>query len=796
LEFILAPDARQLMLASLAVHPDSLLERHPVTYGFDVEWVDPDGASVEQRTYSERSWFAPEQDSPPALSPASPHLPDDTAQLADERFTFFPARLPAGGTLRLIARPGDGLLLVRLYYAAEAADAVERQALPDHRGQHGHSEKREPVAWADNEEAEIASRMSHRWTSATIRGNRGDDFDTHLVQLCDSSAPFHDRPALTLTLAPGRATAVNLNEATQVRLSGDAGLLDLSANLVADRPPSVPVDEPLELDPAAPLAGLGFAAGALIDVRVTDPASLVLRNAGTRPVSFVASVDSPATTGFFGAPALVPLRGLGERFAASETVLVGPELRYLEMHRVGPDDPEPLRYAVADFGRGDPIRLRVRALTGQPSGDVERQISVTLLDAAGEPLHSSTRLVSFPISPFERALATPRPPIEPPRLAQRVTDDALLYVTSHPRAHRLEVRADRAVLVSASAEGLPRGDARLYRLRHGTARVRFGDGLETTWHRLLPANAEDLRGRQTMRLEAVVRLEDNRPDRGARGGPSYALLAPSSRARRKAARLYLVRESRVRRRPIGYYCGFVAGEEQVYRLGTTAWDHNAGLLRTVLWAPAAALGSPFRVHLDDRPWLAGVVRARVTRSRRAAPDTVERLTLESEPGVRLWLQAYGRQWPCRAPHRVVNAFPLPAGASASFAWRKNGHAQGILLTGFSSGAATLDARIDGGRLRSRIGLHDYATPSSWTTTLFVTGETAQQLLAPDASFRRLSADLRRVGNNIRAGKHRLTIRNLSPQSVDLRVLLQTDAPPQRRQDRPQWVRRDAFDEVW
>lgn len=797
LEFIVTPDVRQFMLASLAGHHGRLLDRHPVTYGVDVEWRDPDDVAVEKRTFYERSWFAPEQDSPPALTPVSPRLLDDAARLADERYTYFPANLQAGGTLRLTARPGDGLVLVRLYYAVETTELEEGQDSGLGGGQPELQGAPVRVAWEESEGAGVRLKRS-RWFSASIRGNRGDDFETRPVQLCENPVPFHDRPALTLTLAPGRATAVNLNQATGLLLSGDAGIQDLSAELVADRPAPAAVNETLVPTPAAPLAGLGFAAGAFLEVPARNPTSVILRNSGRRPVSFVANVEAPATSGFFGSPALVPLRDLGARFAASEAVLVGPELRYLEMHRIGPDDPEPLRYAVASFGKGDPIRLRVRALARQPLGEVEREISVTLLDASNGPLLRSTRLVSLPVSPFERALATPWPASESSQPPGWLTDDGLLYVTNHPRASTLEVRADRAVLVSAAAEGLERGDARLYPLRHGTARVRFGEEPVTMWHRLEPANAEQLRWNQTMRVEAVVRLEEAGPavSPGTNGGPSYALLEPESQSRREAARLYLVRENRVRRQSINYYCSFEAGADQEYRLDTTAWERGGGLISSVLWAPGAALGSPFRAYLDDRLWLAGVLRARVTTGRRAVSGTAERLTLASEPGVRLWLQAYGRQWPCRAPHRVVKAFPLAAGASASFAWHQGGATQGLLLTGFSKDAATLRARIDDGRPRYRVGVHDTATPASWSTYLAASGETTQQLVSPDTSLRRLSVDVRRVGDDIWPGEHRLTVRNLSPQSVDLRVLLQTGDSLSRERDRPQWVRRDAFDEVW
>ncbi len=610
--------------------------------------------------------------------------------------------------------------------------------------------------------------------------------------------PFHDRPALSITLLPGQATALNFRARTRVLLSGDAGVPSLSAHAVSDRPAPASEPHPLELVGAVPLPNLGYPDGAYVDLPDSGPTSLLLHNTGPRPVSFVASVRAPASDSLFGDPALVPVRDLGERFADSDAVLVGPELRYLELHRTGADDPEPLRYDVSSFGRRDPIRLRVRALTPRSSGEVDRKISVTLFDTDGRALYREMHSVSLPVTPFERASTTAAPPGASDDRFRWVSEDTLLYVTNHARGAQLEVQSDRPALVSTTAEGVPRGDTRRYRLPHGNARVRFGADQATAWHRLLPTNHEQLRADQTVRLEGVVRLAPeirDQDDGGASRAVSYALLTPESEAQRDAGRLYLVRENRARRWPVEYYCSYENGADQVFRFDEVAWKESRGLIKTVLWAPPAALGSHFRVLFDDRVWRSGTIRARVTTGTQPAPSTTRRVTLMSDPGVRMWLQAHGRRWPCRAPHRVVKAFPLAPGTSTSFAWRKTRQTRGVLLTGFSTAAAVLHVSIDGGRPGYTTGLHEHATPPAWATRLFVTPERAEQLVSPGTSLRRLSSDFRRIGGNIPMGEHRLTVKNLSPQSVDLRTLVQINAPPSGAAARPQWVRRDAL-EIW
>jgi hypothetical protein len=795
-EFIVTPNTGRFMLASLAVHPGRVPERQPVSYGLQVEWVDPDNVTVEKRSYYERSWFAPERSAPPSLSPLAPRLAGEEAWLADERFTYFPAHLPAGGTLRLSTLPGSGLVLVRLYFAAEVAP-TDRSRQPDQPRQQTPSGNLHPAAWDDLDAVEAAFLSRHRWMSAAIRGRRGLEFSVNTVQLCDLSVPFADRPALTITLLPGRATALNFRHPVQVLFSGDTGLSSLSAHSISA--PLAPDADPTQLDllPAPPLLNLGFPEGAVVDLPAAGPTSLLLSNGGSESISFVASVEAPATTAFFGNPALFPLRYADKRFAGSEDVLVGPELRYLELHRIGADEPEPVHYDLSSYGSRDPIRLRVRALTTRSSGEVKRNLSVTMFDANNEALYSETHAIALAVTPFERALPARLPTADPKSHPQSVTDDLLLYVTNHRRGERLEVRSDRPVLVSASAEGAPRGDERRYPLPDNSTRVRFGEGQPTTWHRLLPTNHVRLRDHQTMRLEGVVRLARSGPgkDTDATGPASYALLAPESQTQKDAGRLYLVRETEVRRWPIEYYCSYAPGADQDYRVDEATWRHSRGLLKTVLWAPPAALGSHFRVLLDDRLWHSGLIRSRVTTGQRAAPNTADRVRLVGDPDVRLWLQAYGRRWPCRAPHRIAKAFPLAPGASASFAWHRTQQTRGILLTGFSNDPVLLQVNIDDGQPEYRTGLHEYATAPTWAAHLDTTHEQVQQLLSPDTALRRLSVNLRRIGDNIPMGEHRLTVKNLSPQSLDLRTLLQIDAPPSEKRDRPQWVRRDAL-EIW
>ncbi len=841
LRFAVAPSVSTLRLGSLLVlgeRPAAPRLDERFDYELAVSWLDREGRVVAERRFAERSRVSWLDSGAPEGPTRAAFLRGDGRWLTDARLTTLPVRelLPEGGTLAVtVVGPGEATLLRAFGSREQTLAERERTLLAPTRAEAERAVLQSGVPSFElltRAERELLFGTEWRSDAAPLLGGDWPSRRVHFRPLALRAGDERAR----LVLEPSRALALSLRGPVTLRVSGPSALSQVQLEVVSQA--TAGLGQAPRERPGTPLGLMGETTARLVDISEEGPFTLTLRHPGdvAESIPLTVSLDAPSVTALFGRPVLVPAERLLPGYDPERaTTLVGPELRRFPAERVGRTAP-PLVVETEGFTADDLIALDVRPLLDGPADERTRELVAIGRDASGAERFRVTAPVRSTPSPFER-VEGPRgaPEPAPGSTDAWVGEPVRLFLRGNPEVRQVELTSTDELAIIARAEGVPRGDDRLYAVDREVVRVRYGDDA-STWRRLRTeprAQANALFVVASVRIEPretetpsaprrytmlapssrsaasgelwLVPLTQAAPPRDAAGTPETDERAPLPLARLTAPRPgtnaleageappgNLTTPASLRARvaeppstpapepalseePTSLYCRFSPSDAPQRFLFAAEALHGerAGLLST----PPASLGSAYSLTPARGGATLGRAVQRVTRLTTLRQPSAESLLFSGPAGATLWLKTFGTRSACQAPYEPVVAHALAPGASLTFAVAKTEPEQLVILGGLAPDAASLEVVIDGGRGVQAPGLYQSATTMRRTLTLLGSPSLGARFGEPDARLLpTLVTQALRLGAELPLGTHRVTVTNRGASVVFLRVGAETESP--------------------
>lgn len=763
IDLLLPADAPRVRLVTRALLPPEVdvPPGDPFEYAVDTAWIDDADHTRMARRFHEQTGIS-ELPSPTATPWRNAWLPNDERTVTDDRVTLLPGGrvLPEGGRLRVSA-PEEGPALLIRAYGEEYLGTVDASLVLFGPTAFLRDQLLRRVGfptWELLHRGERAALSDTVWR--TLRPSRAESehIQPRWLMRSDFRLSLDEQRLGGATLPPGRKVALNLVGPVEVRVSGDPSAAALEASLITA------LEGDLEVRPGRPLGlqGETFARRYLLPA---GPVSLVLSNPTDEAIGpFLYSVDGAHPEQLFGYTEGAHLADLAPPTAPEppQAVLIAPEWNRLDAFAVGPDLP-PLAWEGSWPAEGDVLRLLVRAHLDDFEDRAPRVVEVVARDAAGQVVWTDATAVVPEPTPFEYVIGDRGPLGEP----------AEVYIPVDARIARIEIDSSASLAVMLHARGAPQGDPDLYPLGSTDVRVRYPRRPVSQWRSLQPAEPAAAVA-HAVQVAANVRLE---PDPWADGTTRHYTSVEPSGWRAAWGRTWLLPADLEDPRERLLYCRQGPGDAPFAR-GPEAVERLDGVLAGALWSPGdAALGEPWRVELDDRPWQAGRLLQRVYRFRtgRTGPRSTARLV--GPPGTTLWLRTWGTPGEaCPDPWRALRAWPLDPGETMTFEVGRTMPRQLFVLGGLASDHTVLQVTVDDGGGVLATGLHGAWTRRERELELAPTGE--QGVLLDDPATRAQVLEPRGIvlASNLADERYRITVQNTSGGRVHVRAALQVPEP--------------------
>ena len=746
IQFAVPPTIDRMRISSRLLVPEQEGRDHrrSYDYGVNVSWLDRDGRLVSSRVFHERSRVSWDVD---PVDPSDSGDPGDSAQghdevtrnatipgddrcITDNRVTTIPIRelLPEGGVVKVSASAASYPVLMRGFARTQRKGTdLERAVLAPTRREIEQAVHGSGVPSFDLLNArERRLLLSKQWRADHVP-LIGDAPLSRRVQF-RATEDQRDQRDVRLKLQPRRSVALNLRGPVSIRISGNAEIQKLNVSVVADVADAADGEQGpfFQESVTTPLGFAGETTARELRIDSAAPFSLQITNPSPSEIWFYASVDDASESHLFGRTVGVPLTHVllpkenAERSGPSgrkgpdeldlpATVLLIPETLSFTAYRIGPNLPLPVIIGTPGFGPDDTLLIDVRALLYGPDDKAERTFSLIGRNAAGEELYRSSATFAVEAAPFEEvdAPAPRRQRVTPPGLAAPalardaaagaqswLSEPVRLYAPGDTNVVQFELTSPDALVATVRAPGMVHGDATLYPLPQGAARLRYARRPLTEWSRLPPTEPKRLReAGQALTVTANVRLEAP-PDLTEEGGEAdgrrfYTSLEPSGSGA-ASGRVWLVAAASESTGSLYCRYGVSKGRQSFVFDAKTLNGELAG----VLWTPTAAIGDSYSVTLDETLWRQARARQRVTRIKAVREPRHRTARFKGPKGATLWLRTHGASEACGAPYRALAAHSLAPGKSMTFAVEKTLPEQLVIFGGFGREEASIEVVID------------------------------------------------------------------------------------------------------